>query len=98
MHDRISSMWSIDDIKVTYSSNWWGFTLTLNEDATQALQDVENWVVKIAAVLPAELDWLGDVIAGYLYVRKLIIKPRIKVQALSSFLLGSRQLCLSPFP
>ncbi|WP_322886651.1 hypothetical protein U8C40_10915 [Sinorhizobium medicae] len=98
MHERISCMPNIDDIKVTYSYDWWGFTLTLNEDATQALQDVENWVVKIAAALPAELDWLGDVIAGYLYARQLIIQAEDKGAGVKLVSPWIAPTLLIPFP
>jgi hypothetical protein len=65
------------NIKVTADTAWWGFTLHLNEDATQALEtfdDVLAKVLKYALQEIPELDAIADLIIGYIKARNFIIK------------------------
>jgi hypothetical protein len=66
--------WSIDNIHVSCETKWWGYTLHLNEDATQLLEDIDTWAGKLLGCLPGELKPVGKAIQMYLKLRNVIIK------------------------
>lgn len=66
--------WSIDNIQITFDSHWWGFQLHLNEDATQLLEQIDNWAGKLVNALGTEIKPIAKAIQLYLKLRNVIIK------------------------
>ncbi|QIG95531.1 hypothetical protein [Bradyrhizobium sp. 6(2017)] len=99
MQQHSSRKWSLNDIEVTCDAHWWGFTLHLNEDATQALQDIDEWAQKLVSVLPGELDdGVTDLIKLYLKIRYYIIQAEDQGEGVKLVSPWIAPTLLIPFP
>jgi len=73
-------LWSIDNVRITCDSHWWGFVLHLNEDATQLLEKITDLEVKLVEVLGEEVKPIAGLIQAYLKARNIVIKAEDRGQ------------------
>jgi hypothetical protein len=69
-----SQNWSLNDVVVSFDSHWWGFTIHLNEAATQLLGQIDEWATKLIAAFGDELEGVGEIIVGYIKLRQAVIQ------------------------
>ncbi|MBM7116237.1 hypothetical protein [Archangium primigenium] len=74
MEQQSWNPFSIADVNVRLETHWWGFTLHLNEAATQLLEQIDKWEGYLVKVLGSELGPCASLIKYYLKARNLIIK------------------------
>ncbi|MGB7444879.1 MAG: hypothetical protein WA919_27740 [Coleofasciculaceae cyanobacterium] len=99
MDNIVSSQnWSISNVKIQCDTNWWGFTLHLNEDATQLLEQIDKFADELVSALGSELEPIAGLIQAYLKARNIVIKAEDKGEGVKLVSPWAMPTLLIPLP